>query len=106
MVMSMNSSHGREPPRVIIIGAGVAGLAASTHDWQADPFSRGAYSYIPLGGLGARKILAEPVEETLHWAGEATHFEGEAGTVAGAIATGYGAAREVLVSRSPQSCPA
>jgi monoamine oxidase len=69
-----------------------------THDWQADPFSRGAYSYVPVGGLASRRALAAPVEGTLFFAGEATHFEGQAGTVAGAIATGYRAAREVLAA--------
>jgi monoamine oxidase len=58
------------------------------HDWQADPFSRGAYSYVPIGGLDAQQLLAEPVAETLFFAGEATHHEGENGTVAGAIASG------------------
>ena len=71
-------------------------VAARFHDWGADPFSRGAYSYIPVGGLGAREELARPVEGTLFFAGEATHFEGEAGTVAGAIRSGRRAAGEVL----------
>jgi hypothetical protein len=35
------------------------------HDWQTDPFSRGAYSYVPVGGLDAQQFLAEPVAETL-----------------------------------------
>jgi hypothetical protein len=35
------------------------------HDWHADPFSRGAYSYVPAGKLAARARLAEPVEDTL-----------------------------------------
>lgn len=68
------------------------------HDWQADPFSRGAYSYVPVGGLGAQKLLARPIAETLFFAGEATHYEGENGTVAGAIASGKRAAAEVLES--------
>ena len=29
-----------------------------THDWQADPFTRGAYSYVPVGGLDAQARLA------------------------------------------------
>jgi monoamine oxidase len=35
------------------------------HDWQSDPFSRGAYSYVLVGGVRAQEALAEPVEETL-----------------------------------------
>src|SRR5262249_20573651 len=43
-----------------------------THDWQADPFSRGAYSYAAVGGIDAARALAAPVAETLYFAGEAT----------------------------------
>lgn len=70
--------------------------AAYTHDWQADPFARGAYSYLPVGGVEAQKDLARPVEGTLFFAGEATNTDGHNGTVHGAIATGLRAAREVL----------
>jgi monoamine oxidase len=65
-------------------------------DWQSDPFSRGAYSYVPAGAMGAVAELAKPVAGTLHFAGEATEPPGSSGTVAGAIASGRRAAREVL----------
>jgi monoamine oxidase len=58
------------------------------HDWIADPFSRGAYSYARVGGDDASKRLARPVEDTLYFAGEAADPEGRTGTVHGAIATG------------------
>ena len=67
-----------------------------THDWQRDPFSQGAYSYVPVGGLGAESELAKPVANTLFFAGEATNAEGHSGTVHGAIATGLRAAREII----------
>ncbi len=67
-----------------------------THDWHADPFSQGAYSYVGVGGLDAPGRLARPVEDTLYFAGEATYTEGESGTVHGAIASGRRAAKEVL----------
>ncbi len=38
------------------------------HDWRNDPFARGAYSYTPAGAMGARAMLAEPVENTLFFA--------------------------------------
>jgi monoamine oxidase len=63
------------------------------HDWQRDPFARGAYSYLLAGGAGARRMLARPLEGTLFFAGEATDFRGEAGTVAGALQSGRAAAR-------------
>jgi monoamine oxidase len=72
--------------------------AAYTHDWQADPFARGAYSYLPVGGVEAQKELAQTVEGTLFFAGEATNMDGHNGTVHGAIATGMRAAREVIDS--------
>lgn len=63
-------------------------------DWQADPFSRGAYSYTLTGGTDAHQALARPIENTLFFAGEATH-QGQSGTVAGALATGLRAARAI-----------
>lgn len=69
---------------------------AYLHDWQADPFSRGAYSYVTVGGRLARKTLAAPVEGTLFFAGEAADTAGESGTVAGALQSGMRAARQAL----------
>jgi monoamine oxidase len=65
-------------------------------DWQIDPFARGAYSYVPVGAIDTRKKLAAPVDRTIYFAGEATNFNGQAGTVAGAIASGERAAKDVL----------
>ncbi len=70
--------------------------AAYLHDWHADPFFRGAYSYTPAGKLGARATLAAPVEDTLHFAGEAANTSGHSATVHGAIETGMLAARRVI----------
>lgn len=67
------------------------------HDWQADPFSRGAYAYVTPGGEAAQQALAAPVEDTLYFAGEALNADGDIGTVHGAMATGVRAAREVLL---------
>ena len=69
---------------------------AHVYDWLSDPFSRGAYSYITVGSKRARNILAKPIDKTLFFAGEATDTEGQASTVAGALASGQRAAREVL----------
>ena len=64
------------------------------HNWQADPFSRGAYSYAGVGGEGAHQTLARQVDATLFFAGEATSSD-QTGTVAGAVATGRRAAKQV-----------
>ena len=69
---------------------------AYVHDWQQDPFSRGAYSYASVGGIDAAKALAAPVADTLYFAGEATNFDGYNGTAHGAMASGDRAAREML----------
>ena len=66
------------------------------HDWQADPYARGGYAVTPVGALGAARVLARPVAETLFFAGEHTHTGGQAGTVHGALETGERAARECI----------
>jgi monoamine oxidase len=72
--------------------------SASFHDWQADPYARGAYSYVLVNGDSAREDLAAPLAGTLFFAGEAADCEGEAGTVAGALQSGTRAARELLAA--------
>lgn len=74
--------------------------SASWHDWQADPFSRGAYSYVRVGGDTAQQNLAAALDGTLFFAGEATDASGHNGTVHGAMASGHRAAGEVLRSFS------
>lgn len=70
--------------------------ACWTHDWQADPFSRGAYSYALVGGADAASTLARSVKGTLWFAGEAADAEGRTGTVHGAIGSGRRAGRSVI----------
>lgn len=65
------------------------------HDWRADPYSRGAYSYVGVGGESAAEALARPLEATLFFAGEATDVN-ESGTVQAALASGRRAARQVI----------
>jgi monoamine oxidase len=66
-----------------------------THNWEDDPFSRGAYSYPLVGGWKAGESLARPVRGTLYIAGEATVSESDSGTVHGAIRSGRRAAKQV-----------
>lgn len=68
------------------------------HDWQNDPFSRGAYSYGSVGADTAQRDLARSVEKTLSFAGEVTDISGHNGTVHGAIASGHRAASQILRS--------
>jgi monoamine oxidase len=68
------------------------------HDWDADEFARGAYSYVPSGALDAPDKMTNPVEETLYFAGEHTDTTGHWGTVHGAMRSGLRAARQFLGS--------
>jgi monoamine oxidase len=86
---SLSTVFGGRPPSEFELEA------AYLHNWQTDPFARGAYSYIAVGGGDARRMLAEPLEDTLFFAGEATDTEDEAATVTGALQSGERAAREV-----------
>jgi monoamine oxidase len=76
------------------VGPNILGLWR--HDWDRDPFSRGAYSYAAVGGAEASQRLARPVDGTLFFAGEATVSDGRIGTVDGALASGERAARQLL----------
>ncbi len=66
------------------------------HDWQSDPYCRGAYSYALADSGDAARRLAASVGNTLFFAGEATDYSGHNGTVHGAIASGQRAATELL----------
>lgn len=63
-------------------------VRAHYHDWVNDPFSRGAYSYVRVGGTRASSALAKPVQGTLFFVGERVDPEGRSGTVHGAIGSG------------------
>ena len=67
-----------------------------SHDWQHDPFARGAYSYGLVGGADWAKRLARPIEGTIWLAGEAASREGNTGTVHGAMASGHRAVQSVV----------
>jgi monoamine oxidase len=66
------------------------------HDWGADPFARGAYTYVGVGGSDSHRTLAEPVARTLYFAGEATCGGGHNATMEGALQSGRRAAAELL----------
>jgi len=82
----------------IVFGDGAIGEleGAYMHNWQTDPLARGAYSYVTVGGSGARQSLAAPLEETVFFAGEAAAEE--AATITGALQSGRIAAHRVAES--------
>ena len=66
--------------------------------WVSDPFSAGAYSYVPVGATSrSRNALAASVGGQLFFAGEATHRQYPA-TVHGAYLSGLRAAQEVIAA--------
>lgn len=74
-----------------------AGGARLVTRWDADPFVRGAYSWVAVGQADMRRRLGEPVGDGhLFFAGEACH-DGLAGTLAGAWLSGEAAAQACRV---------
>lgn len=71
-------------------------IASWAHDWQADPYARGAYSYAVVGGKNASKELSRTARGTVFFAGEAADPEGRNGTVDGAIANGQSAGKRLI----------
>jgi monoamine oxidase len=70
-----------------------------TH-WEADPFIRGAYSWVRVGHADARVRLGQPLSDGhLLFAGEACH-DGLAGTLAGAWLSGEQAAETAAAAVS------
>jgi monoamine oxidase len=67
-----------------------------THDWQADEGFRGAYSWVPVGGLEASAEMTEPIAGVLFFAGEHTDTTGHWGTVHAALGSGVRAADQIL----------
>ncbi len=77
--------------------------ASFYHDWINDPYAGGAYSYAAAGSLSLPHQLAEPVDDTLFFAGEATAALGKEGTVQGAIASGLHSAKQVALALETKS---
>jgi monoamine oxidase len=71
-------------------------VSSHSHDWRADPYSRGAYSYVVAGAIDAPERLSHPISETLYFAGEHTDVSGHWGTVHAALGTGLRAAAQLI----------
>jgi monoamine oxidase len=64
--------------------------------WASDPWTLGAYSFLPVGATPEhRAALAEPVDGVLRFAGEALDAD-DPSTVHGALASGLAAADAIL----------
>jgi monoamine oxidase len=71
-------------------------VAAYRHDWAADGYSRGAYSYVPVGEIDASAAMAHPERGMIFFAGEHTDVTGHWGTVHAALRSGLRAAAQIL----------
>ncbi len=70
--------------------------AVRTSHWASDPYARGSYSYPGLRASGNdRSQLGKPIEDTLFFAGEATH-RADPASVHGAWWSGLRSARQIL----------
>lgn len=71
-------------------------MVAVIQDWTLEPFIKGGASYSKPGGTDQhRKDLAASLSSKLFFAGEATDFSGEFGTINGALLSAERAAAEV-----------
>lgn len=71
-------------------------ISSCIHNWYADEFSRGAYSYETIYSKKAKTIITTPIENTLYFAGEAYYEGSESGTVEAALMSGQKAAQKLL----------
>lgn len=68
------------------------------YNWATDPFNLGGYAYEVVNGPELRKVLKEPVADTLFFAGEGL-FDGPAiGTVEAALVSGREVAFNIIAS--------
>ena len=67
--------------------------------WRKNPFTMGSYSYAKPGHSDARMTLAEPIQEKIFFAGEATSSEAYS-TVHGAFLSGRASAEAILKLQS------
>lgn len=66
-------------------------------NWTVDPFTLGSYAYDTVESHAARKVLSEPVDDTIYFAGEYL-YEGPAmGTVEAALSSGMETAKKMLL---------
>ncbi|MFZ4663677.1 MAG: FAD-dependent oxidoreductase, partial [Caldilineaceae bacterium] len=66
--------------------------------WLSDPWAMGSYSYPAVGNRSEDRVTyAEPVNERLYFAGEATHLT-HYGTVHAALESGQKAAQQLAAT--------
>lgn len=71
-------------------------IAWNVANWTVEPFTRGSYSYDTIETSKARKLLMEPLDDTLFFAGEYLYDGPAMGTVEAALWSGERAAEKIL----------
>jgi len=71
-------------------------VAWQVANWTAEPYTRGSYAYDKVKSPDARRVLLQPVEHTLYFAGEYLYDGPAMGTVEAALTSGKNAAAMVL----------
>ena len=71
-------------------------IASHIYNWVLDPYSAGAYSYAMVDSPLQKKILNQPIQETIYFSGEALSLSGNSGTVEAALNSGFYVAKRIL----------
>jgi monoamine oxidase len=71
-------------------------VAVKIVDWSAEPFIRGGYSFETVENAAARRVLDQPVADTLYFAGEGLHEGYSPGTVEAALENGKRVAEKII----------
>jgi len=72
-------------------------VAFHVANWANDPFTRGSYAYDTVGVADLRKILNNPVDNTIFFAGEYLYEGAAMGTVEAALTSGENAAKRMIL---------
>jgi monoamine oxidase len=65
-------------------------------DWSAEPFIRGGYSFETVESTAARRVLSEPIQDCLYFAGEGIYEGDMPGTVEAALDSGKRVAEKII----------
>jgi len=68
---------------------------AEIYNWKKNIHALGAYSYDMVNSAAAKKIMNEPVADTIYFAGEALYTGDHPGTVEAALVSGRDAAKKI-----------
>ena len=71
-------------------------VASRIVDWQEHPYIHGGYSFDMVTTPACRRLLREPVAETLYFAGEALYEGNAPGTVEAAFHSGLEVAEKII----------